>query len=171
MSAHRRGDRGETLLEILISIMIIGVAVTAILGGVGVAARASTQDERQIQAQALLRSWAEHIEAETTDANYVACATPSTYSSTSTWGYSSPTPPAGLDALPAGFTAAVADVQFWNGANPGAFAASCPPDRGLQRLRLSMTVPDGLYPGFTSTYDVVVRRPCTALAAPSVPGC
>ena len=170
MDAEHRTERGETLLEILMSIMIIGIAVTAIIGGVGVAARASTQDQRQIQAQALLRSWAEHIEAQTTDANYVPCATPATYGPASTWAYTNPAP-TGLDALPPGFTASVTRVDYWNGATPGAFTGTCSPDRGLQRLELSMAVVDGLYPGFTSTYEVVLRRPCAALAAPTVSGC
>ena len=172
MDRFRQGEeRGETLIEILLSIMIIGIAVTAILGGVGIAARASTLDQRQIQAQALLRSWGEHIEAATTDANYVPCATTSTYSPASTWGYPTAGPPNGLGALPPGFAASVTQVQHWNGATPGAFATSCGTDRGLQRLQLALTVADGLYPGFTATYDVVLRKPCAALATATVPGC
>ena len=168
---HREDDSGETLLEILLSIMIIGIAVTAVLGGVGIAAKASTQDERQIHAQALLRSWGEHIQARTTDVSYVPCATPATYGPASAWAYTSPTPPTGLEPLPSGFGATVAAVRHWNGASPGAFAATCGAARGLQRLTLAMTVPDGVYPGFTSTYEVVVRRPCAALATTTVTGC
>jgi type II secretory pathway pseudopilin PulG len=169
LRADDTDDVGESLVEILLSIMIIGIAVTAILGGVGLAARASTQDQRQIQAQALLRSWGEHVQARTTDATYTPCATTSTYGTASAWGYPSP-PPAGLEALPAGFTPGVTQVQYWDG-GAGAFVASCGTDSGVQRVRLAMTVPDGLYPGFTSTYDVVVRRPCAALASAAGPGC
>jgi type II secretory pathway pseudopilin PulG len=172
MSARRpSGDLGESLLEILVSITIIGIAVTAILGAVGIAAGASTHDERQIEAQALLRSWGEYVQARTTDANYVPCASTSTYGSGSPWWYTNPTPPTGLDALPAGFTPGVGRVQHWNGGTPGAFGDACSTDRGLQRVQLTMTVPAGEYPGFTSTYDVVVRRPCAKLASTGVPGC
>lgn len=153
-------DAGETLLELLISIMIVGIGVTAVLGGVGIAARASTQDERQIQAQALLRSWGEHVQARTTDATYTPCATTATYAG-APWAWTAPAP-AGLPELPAGFTAAVASVAYWDAPSAG-FVAGCTADGGVQRLRLALTADDALYPGFTSTYDVVVRRPCVTL--------
>jgi hypothetical protein len=142
-------------------LMIIGIGVTAILGAVGVATQASTLDERQIQAQALLRSWGEHVVATTTDGTYTPCATTATYGS-APWRYASPAP-AGLQELPTGFTASVTRVQYWDGGSPGSFVSSCATDRGVQRVRLTMTVADALYPGFASTYDVVVRRPCTTL--------
>lgn len=160
MVRGRRGDAGETLLELLISLMVIGVGVTAILGAVGIATQASTLDERQIQAQALLRSWGEHIVSATSDATYTPCATTATYAS-SPWMYGSPAP-AGLQALPSGFTPTVTQVQYWDGTS---FVGSCATDRGVQRVRLTMSVADSLYPGFASTYDVVVRRPCTTLGA------
>ncbi|WP_129337954.1 type IV pilus modification PilV family protein [Cellulomonas endophytica] len=168
-AGRRRGrDAGESLVEILLSVMIIGIAVTAILGGVGLAARASSQDERQIQAQALLRSWAEHVQARTTDSTYVACATTATYSG-STWAYTSPAP-AGLEPLPAGFTASVTEVQYWDPSTTS-FGSTCGTDSGVQRVRLALTATATAAPGFTSTYDVVVRRPCAALAASGGPGC
>jgi Tfp pilus assembly protein PilV len=137
---------GETLVELLISIMIIGISVTAILGGVRIAVAASTLDQRQIHAQALLRSWGEYAVGQTTDANYTtSCATSLTY-------------PATLQALPAGFTAAQTKLEFWNGTS---FAGgACSTDPGVRRIELTMSVAPALYPGFTSTYDVVVRRPC-----------
>lgn len=156
----RRGDVGETLLELLISLMVIGIGVTAILGAVGIATQASTLDERQIQAQALLRSWGEHIVAVTSDATYSPCATTATYASSPSM-YGSPAP-AGLQTLPSGFTPSVTQVQYWDGT---AFVGACVTDRGVQRVRLTMSVADSLYPGFASTYDVVVRRPCTTLGA------
>ena len=168
MATHREAaERGESLLEILLSIMIMGIAVTVILGGVGVAAKASTQDERQIHAQALLRSWGEHVQARTTDATYVPCATTATYGASSVWAYTSP-PPVGLEALPAGATATVTQVRYWDGgtwAAPAGCDDPAPAEPGLQRLELTLTMPDGLYPGFSETYDVVLRRPCTTVAA------
>jgi type II secretory pathway pseudopilin PulG len=139
-----RGEGGETLIELLISIMIIGIAVTAILGAVRIATDASTLDQRQIHAQALLRSWGEYAVAQTTDANYVtSCATPLTYPGT----------------LPSGFTATQTKVEFWNGTS-SYVAGTCGSDLGVRRLELTMTVASSVYPGFASTYDVVIRRPC-----------
>ena len=150
--SRARGDGGETLLELLISLMIIGVGVVAILGAVRIAVDASSLDQRQIHAQALLRSWGEYAVAQTTDASYPAtCGTPSVL-----------TYPASLQALPPGFTPQLSNVEYWDGAG---FAATCGTDSGVRRLKLTMTVDSALYPGFASTYDVVVRRPCVTLGA------
>lgn len=168
-------ERGESLLEILLSVMIIGIAVTAILGGVGLAARASTQDERTIHAQALLRSWGEHIQARTTDVTYVPCAGPGAYRSGSPWWYATPAPD-GLETLPPGFTPDVVDVDYWvagtwSDTKPSTCSSSPAKDAGLQRLEITMAVAAGLYPGFTATYDVVLRKPCAAIATATVAGC
>lgn len=156
MNRHSgRDDGGETLLELLISLMIIGIGVVAILGAVRIAVDASSLDERQIHAQALLRSWGEFAVAQTTDASY-----PATCATASVLAY-----PASLQTLPPGFTAQLSKVEYWDGTG---FATACTTDSGVRRLVLKMTVDTALYPGFASTYDVVVRRPCRTLG---VGGC
>jgi Tfp pilus assembly protein PilV len=146
---HR--DAGETLIELLISLMVIGIGVTAILGAVGIAVDASSLDQRQIHAQALLRSWGEYAVAHTTDATYPAGCAPSVLSY-----------PASLQAVPAGFAPQLTKVEYWNGT---AFVSSCSTDSGVRRLELTMTVASSVYPGFASTYDVVIRRPCLTIGA------
>ncbi|HEY8720105.1 hypothetical protein [Pengzhenrongella sp.] len=150
-AAQGRGEAGETLLELLISLMVIGVGVVAILGAVRIAVDASSLDQRQIHAQALLRTWGERVVADTTDATYAStCSTPVAYAST-------------LPALPTGFSATQTKVEFWNGTS---FAAgSCGADTGVRRLELTMTVNSSVYPGFASTYAVVLRRPCLTYGA------
>jgi Tfp pilus assembly protein PilV len=145
------GQAGETLVELLISLMIIGVAVTAILGAVRIAVAASTLDQRQIHAQALLRSWGEYAVQQTTDASYPTGCGPSVLPY-----------PASLTPLPSGFSAQLTKVEYWNGS---AFVGTCGTDLGVRRLELTMAVAPALYPGFTSTYDVVVRRPCLTVGA------
>lgn len=152
----RRGDeRGETLLELTITIAILGLGVTSILGAVLAATDASTMDQRQVQAQSRLRSWAEQL----VTLPYVECAT--------TTGYQTGHPYSGLSLpeLPPGFTAGYAAVHAWNGNAFQDTAGMCTPgvdDRGLQRVRLRMEVAASLYPGFTSDLWVTVRKPCSA---------
>jgi len=168
--ARRGGDAGESLLELLIAIMIIGIGVTAILAAVLMTVDASSLDRRQIDAQALLRSWGEYAVAQTTDATYTPCATTATYDpagAPSAWSYTSPAPPPGLGALPGGFTPHVTKVEYWNAATK-TFVAACGVDSGVQRVALTMTVAASVMPGFSSTYAVVVRRPCLTLG---VGGC
>ena len=142
MTARAAGDAGETLVELLVAVVILGLAFVAILGGILVSVETSTLHRRQAQSQIALRAWAEQIAGGA----YSDCAT--------TAGFGAPTA-----TLPSGFTAAVGAVQYWNGT---AFVASCAGDTGIQRVTLRMTVAASLYPGFVQTLDVVVRKPCVS---------
>ncbi|MGQ0843283.1 MAG: type IV pilus modification PilV family protein [Sporichthyaceae bacterium] len=140
MKAPDRSDRGESLVELLVSIAILGIAVVAILGAVGMSATASSLHQGQATVQNVLHNWAEQL----SDAPYTPCATPAQARAAA-----SPT-------LPAGFTAEVTGVRFWNGSE---FAAPSPcVDSGLQRITLSV-VGSGS-PAAGGTLDVTVRRPC-----------
>ena len=70
--ALARGQAGETLLEIIITIMIMGLAIPAVVGAVLAAVGSSSQDRRQVQAQQLLTSWSETIAKANTDTTYAA---------------------------------------------------------------------------------------------------
>jgi Tfp pilus assembly protein PilV len=164
---RRRDDSGETLLELLIAITIIGLGVTAILGAVMIAVSASTLDQRQVQAQARLKSWAEKLSA----APYVDCATTASYSSYAAFATQTPptqTPPAQTPptpALPSGFTASYVAVQSWNGTGfvdtmPSCTAGAAGTDRGVQRVQLRITAAPTLYPGFSTDLWVTLRKPC-----------
>jgi type II secretory pathway pseudopilin PulG len=143
-------DRGETLVELLVTVTIVGTAVVALLGAVAAAVGASALDRRQVQAQSVLRTWGERI-AAVDDAGYGDCRSASAVAATTP----APSP------LPAGFTASVAGVDYWTGT---AFAAGCTSgsDPGLRVVHLRVTADQQLYPGFTQDLDVVVRKPCAA---------
>lgn len=149
-----RGDAGETLIEILVTLMVIGVGVTAILGGFLVAVSSSTLSRSQAHVQAALRSWAESLTA-TTDGignpyHYVDCA--------GTGDFPAPT------SMPAGYTAQVTSVAYWNGSD---WSSACPlgADQGVQRVRITIAAPGSVYSAVTQYLDVVVRRPCASSAA------
>jgi type II secretory pathway pseudopilin PulG len=146
----RPRDRGESLIEILVSISILGIAGTAILGGIGMASSTSALHRTQAQAQNVVRNWAEAVSS----APYQACAVPADFAATK---------PNLTDPQYAGYTATVGAVQYWNGT---AFVGACSPDKGLQKVTLQLDAPQSLgIGGFTQSLDVVVRRPCAGPVA------
>lgn len=151
MTRHRppRGDAGESLVELLVSIAVIGLAVTALLGAVGTAVDSSRQHQDTARGQAILRSWGEtlsHPQDSGSGYVYTPCASAAAF------------PPASDSVtVPAGWTAAVGDVQWWNGA---AWSTTSCDDAGLQKLHLVVTSPATTWPGTSQSLDVVVRRPC-----------
>src|SRR6266498_4448773 len=105
------GEAGETLIELLVAIVILGFSVIATLGGILVIVESATMLRKQAQSQNSLRSWAEQISM----GPYSDCATAASFSL--------PSP-----SLPSGFTPRVTAVQYWNGS---AFANSCASDTGI----------------------------------------
>lgn len=141
-SARARADAGETLTEVLVTIVILGIAVAGISAALLVTNRTSALHRQQALAQGALRSWAEQVAA----GPYTACAPAGTFP------LPSPAPPAGL-------TAAVSGVEYWNGT---AFAASCGTDTGVQRVTLRITATTGRTTPLTESVAVVVRKPCVS---------
>lgn len=58
-TSRRRGDGGESLVELLISIVIIGIAFPAILGSLALTNKGSGQHRQQAEVATLLRAAAE----------------------------------------------------------------------------------------------------------------
>jgi type II secretory pathway pseudopilin PulG len=135
-------DAGETLTELLVTVVILGISTAGIVFGLGTAVKATTLNRQQAVAQNALRSWAEQIGAGA----YTACAPAS--------DFAVPSP-----ALPTGLTAAVTAVQYWNGAT---FAGTCGTDTGIQRVTLRISAATGTTSSLTETVAVVVRKPCTS---------
>src|SRR3954451_9390012 len=94
-------DRGETLLELVISIAILGVAVVAIASGIALSIKASDIHRKEVTASAYVRDFAEALETSVAGSGYAACATSSSYAS----AYTAPSP----------YSSAVAKVEYWNG--------------------------------------------------------
>lgn len=135
-------DAGETLTELLVTVVILGIATAGLSGALLTVGKVSQMHRQQVLAQAAVRAWAEQVSVAT----YTACATAAAI-------------PAPSPALPAGFAATVPAVRYWDGA---AFAATCTDDSGVQRVTLRITAPNGLSPAIVESLVVTVRKPCLA---------
>jgi prepilin-type N-terminal cleavage/methylation domain-containing protein len=129
------GQAGFSLVELLVTVAILGTAFTVFVGGMGTSIVASDYHRTQTTAEAVLRTFAETVKSRTTP--YVPCAT----------SYTGP-------ATPSGYTASVTAIAYWNGT---AYVASCPAtDRGLQRISLRVDAANGRD---VETVDIVKRTP------------
>jgi len=111
MRAHR--DAGESLIEIVMSVLIVSMTVTALVASLATAGNAGTAHRNSVTADVVMRNY-----AEATKGAVQGCVEGGTY----TVGY---TPPSGFSA--------VADP-------PGAL---CPPVDRPQLLTLTVTAPSG----------------------------
>ena len=106
----RRDDEGETLAEVLVAISILGIAVAALLGGIGASATGSDVHRKQATAEVVLRSYAEAVEAATFNSN---CTTAQTSYGAAALGFTAPagfTPSAPAVAPQAPYTCATLQV-------------------------------------------------------------
>ena len=75
---NARGERGETLLELLMTVSIMGIAFIGILAGIGTTFMAGDSHRQNATAETVLRSYAERIK-DPVDVPYVKCATTASY--------------------------------------------------------------------------------------------
>jgi prepilin-type N-terminal cleavage/methylation domain-containing protein len=135
-------NRGETLIELLIAITILGVCVVAFGTSIALGVRTSDQQRQQANAGAFLRDYAERIASYvSTGSHYTNCAAANTY-----------TPSAvGLTGTPADFTFGhTAAMSLQTNGSP----AACTSDNGVQELTLTATGPR-----VSESLVIVVRKP------------
>lgn len=145
-----RHDLGETLIEVIMAVLLLGLAVVAIVGAVASLIIGSDIHRQQASGTAVLLSAAETMKSASPA--YVACAdkTDATYAAALSDTTRVP--------RPAGWPVPVITaVKFWNGT---AFQGTCydTADSGnllkLQQLTLSITDPKR---GVTETISVTKR--------------
>jgi len=147
----RGSEQGETLVEILVAVAILGLAATALLGALGTVTTASTLHRQQATAETAIRSYAEAVQA----VGYRDCTASLTYTATDV-GY----------VAPAGFAAAVVGVAYWDGTGfsapggPPSATAGCPrvtsTSPQLQLVTLEVHSADGKE---SETVKLTVRSP------------
>ncbi|CAM5647788.1 hypothetical protein SAVIM338S_06441 [Streptomyces avidinii] len=131
---RRRGEEGETLIEVLVAVVLMGVAFVTIFGGMGTAIIGAVTQQKVTGADSFIRSAAEKVVGDP----YVSCAS----------GYETPQPPAG-------YTVTVT-VEYWDGV--GAFGGPCPAaDTGVQKVTLTVHQ-TGPHPVRDAVLEVVKRE-------------
>ena len=147
---HRRDERGETLVEVLVALVILGIAGVAILGGLQLSVKTSDIHRKQTTGGAYSRSYAEAIERYVASApgNYVACAATNAYAP-ATVGFGG--------ELPVGFTGTQTAAQRVspNGGPAGSCSGN---DTGVQQVTITISSNDGRA---VEELAVLLRRPCT----------
>jgi type II secretory pathway pseudopilin PulG len=142
-----RSEAGLTLIELILTISLMGVAFAAILGGVAGIYSDSTVHRNAALVETWLRRYAESLDS----ASYVACATPSSYNAALT-----PSPPAN-------FSVQINAVEYWDGNASAAFTSSQPGcvaagDKGAQRITLQVAETEQ-FRGVTENVVLVKRDP------------
>lgn len=153
----RHSDDGETLVEIIVSVFILGFAAVAIGAGMTLSIKVSDIHRKQANAGSYVRDFAESVNQSATN-NYVNCISKATANlSTGSGGYVNYTPPSG-------YTASISQVQYLTSAgssgSPGAsavFGATCTTDLGAQQLTIQVASNDARA---TEKLVVVIRKPC-----------
>lgn len=140
---RRSCDSGESLIETLVALVILGLAVVALLSGLGTAIAASALQSQYATAGVSVKAYAEAVKG----AAYVPGAATASYQD-----------PPGFTA-PAGYTAAVQSVQC---GPPLALVSACTAatDEGLQKILLAVSSQDGRA---TEKVVIVKRLPCRRL--------
>jgi hypothetical protein len=142
-------DRGETLIELLVAMLIMGTATVAVVGGLGTAILMSDVHRKQATIAVFMDTYAAKINGAVAGTNgYKECAGPTTY-------------PSYDPGLP--YKAKIESVRFWNGTT---YATPCTigSDPGVQLLTLHVWF-EGI-PRVDRYMDIVIRRPCRATDAP-----
>ena len=145
-------DLGETLVEVLVAVVILGLAGVAVMAGLGMAVESSDVHRKETNGSAYVKSFAEAIQkyvGQSGVTNYKQCAVADYYTSRVTL------------ALPFGYTASQEAAQSLGPS--GAVVSPCA-DQGLQRLKLHVKSNDGRA---DESLTIVLRNPC----APSVSSC
>jgi Tfp pilus assembly protein PilV len=140
-----RNEAGTTLVEVLMTVAILGIGIVAVVGAMGTSIIGTDHHRKQAQAHTVLLSAVDAVKSQTANP-YQPCATTGTYAATS-----------GV-TLPAGWAASYVTVQsvtYWDGGT--GFSASCPsPDSKLQLIDVRVATPDGRA---TESVAVVKRNP------------
>ena len=153
---RRTSEAGESLVEIVVAVAILGLGVVALLGGLGTAVSTSGLHRRQADVSAVLTAASERVKL----ADYMACAGAAEYlDSPATFAYP------GFDRTDLSFT-----IRDWNGV---AFvprdATTCRQleDLGYREQLVTLTVvgPAG---NVSQTLPIVKRfRDCPNPASPT----
>ena len=138
-------ERGETLVEVLLAVAIMGIAAVALMAGLTTSVLMSDIHRKQATAGTAVRDYAEALQNYVAAGHYVdGCAS---------------TAPYALDSFanPPGFQHSVVagSIRYWDGST---WQATCTTDKGLQKLTIRVFTTDD--DRASEQLVVVLRKPC-----------
>jgi prepilin-type N-terminal cleavage/methylation domain-containing protein len=143
-----RGQAGVSLIEVLITVVLMGTAMVAFCSGMFMMVKTSQVTQTKARLEGELRKLSEAVRVST----YQEC--PGVLDT----AYPAP---ATLYSVPAWTNAPTTKVWHWNGSPPvnGVynFVDNCPAgaDTGVQKIQLTVTAKDGL----KESIDIIKRKP------------
>lgn len=164
MRRSARSDAGDSLVELLVAISILGVSGTGLIGAVLMVTSASAMHTQVSTSDAVLRSWAAYFDSNP----YVECARPRDLDNPpepTGWTGRAPAWTRSIDGVT--YEATIADVDYWHAASTS-FRNACGDDAGLQRVTLSVAAPGAGLPATSSEMVLTLRNPCSTT---DDPGC
>jgi type II secretory pathway pseudopilin PulG len=150
LGGARRSESGETLVELMITIAIMGVSIVAILGAIWTSIRISDYHRKTTDADVVLRNYAEVIKSNSAAVPVGAASYDASYRPCEVLGTSGTYPTYTPPAPNASYVATVESIQYLNGYDSTtnaptwrAQSSGCPAggDQGLQQLTLKVTGP------------------------------
>lgn len=162
MSGSRgsRDEAGETLVEVLVAIAILGLAAVAILAGVELSVKSSAIGRNQATGGSYVRSLGEAIQNEVNLHGYQKCGGSGYISSAVLKAAGIPT------GSPAAAYPSPSVVKTWAWTASGWQPCTASADNGVQRLDLKVIMPGDASHTATEYLSVIVRRPCNDTWAP-----
>src|SRR5580704_8252040 len=144
-----RSEAGDTLVELLITMVVLAIASVAILLAFATSISGSSEHRALASADTALRGAYQDATSQiqyAANAHYVSCATASTYQNQ-----------VSFNNLPTGYTAQITSVTYWNAPSSFSFGSSCAAgSTSPQLVAISLTSASG---GASSTINAVVSDP------------
>lgn len=166
----RRDQKGETLVEILVSTTLLGIVGIGIIGAIASVLISTEIDRKVSQAETVIRSYASAIQR----ADYIPCGSGAAYTAAADF-----TPPPR-------FQATISDVGYWDGEAPVVVPAAdpaprqtstlnfgaCAPgsDHGLQQVSLAVAAVVSGRPDSSGRAELTVFKRDPAARAPATSG-
>lgn len=151
MVVPARNDDGETLIELIVAIAIMGVAGVAIMTGLQFSIVSSALGRSQATSDAYVRSLAESIQRSVgATGGYQGCSTGPNYLTATVMNQAS---------LPSGYSATQSAVQTWN-PTTATWGACNPTYDYAQRMTLKVSSPGSGVHRATEQLTFIIRRPC-----------